>query len=446
MANNIIRVKRSADTSVPASLANGELAWTGNGSQLFIGFSGSVIAIGGARNYGVLTANQALVTNSTSYMDRILVANLVPTKIYANASFGGAGEVLTSNGNGGIYWTTPAGGGTGDIESVTAGAGLTGGATSGDATLAVIANSGITANSTGVFVRPGNSQLSVNSTGVWLAQGNIDITALTNYDANKFVDHTSVSISAGNGLSGGGTIAATRSLAVVANNGIVANSTGVFVNPGSTLTVNSTGVHVNSALTITDLVLSGNLTVQGTTTIIDATNLSIKDNMIVVADQLANTGTFLDNVDTGWYLKSGNTSNNFYSGLARIAASSTNAVPYFRLFSTTTAPNNTVVDTSATLGILNAWLTSGALVSNGTNLNITANSTIAVALVANSLTLTTALAGVYGGTGKLTMTSQAILVGNTTNGYNELTLGTSGYVLQSNGSALVYDVLDGGTY
>ena len=45
------------------------------------------------------------------------------------------------------------------------------------------------------------------------------------------------------------------------------------------------------------------------------------------------------------------------------------------------------------------------------------------------------------------MTNQAILVGNTTNGYNELALDTNaGYILQSNGTALVYDTLDGGTF
>jgi hypothetical protein len=87
------------------------------------------------------------------------------------------------------------------------------------------------------------------------------------------------------------------------------------------------------------------------------------------------------------------------------------------------------------------------LVSNSTVVNITANSTLSVALVANSLTLTTALGGTSGGTGKTTMTNNAILVGNSTNGYNELVLNTNaGYVLQSNGTALVYDYLDGGTF
>jgi hypothetical protein len=42
----------------------------------------------------------------------------------------------------------------------------------------------------------------------------INHNALTNYDANKHIDHTAVSVSAGAGLTGGGTIAANRTLAV----------------------------------------------------------------------------------------------------------------------------------------------------------------------------------------------------------------------------------------
>ena len=97
--------------------------------------------------------------------------------------------------------------------SVLAGNGLTGGGTiAADRTLAVGAGDAIVVNSTAV---------SVNS-------GAIDITSLANYDANKFIDHTGVTLTAGNGLTGGGTIAASRSFAVKANTGITANSSGVF--------------------------------------------------------------------------------------------------------------------------------------------------------------------------------------------------------------------------
>ena len=52
----------------------------------------------------------------------------------------------------------------------------------------------------------------LNSDGVISGSVQVNHNATTNYDANQHVDHTSVSISAGSGLSGGGTIAATRTL------------------------------------------------------------------------------------------------------------------------------------------------------------------------------------------------------------------------------------------
>jgi hypothetical protein len=43
---------------------------------------------------------------------------------------------------------------------------------------------------------------------------NIDHNGTTNYDANKHIDHTAVSVSAGTGLTGGGTIAANRTISL----------------------------------------------------------------------------------------------------------------------------------------------------------------------------------------------------------------------------------------
>ncbi|NCX56688.1 MAG: hypothetical protein EBW87_05765, partial [Burkholderiaceae bacterium] len=107
MADNLIQIKRSETTANPTSLANGELAWTGNGSVLFIGNNNAVVAIAGARSPGTLTANQALVANSTSGIDRIIVANAIVTTITANGSVGTAGQILTSNGTT-SHWANPA--------------------------------------------------------------------------------------------------------------------------------------------------------------------------------------------------------------------------------------------------------------------------------------------------------------------------------------------------
>ena len=103
---NLIQIKRSATTAIPSSLGDGELAYTSNGDILYIGApdgSNTVTAISGKRYPGTLTANQALVANSTSGIDKVIVANLQPTGIYANGALGTSGQVLSSNGTG-VYW------------------------------------------------------------------------------------------------------------------------------------------------------------------------------------------------------------------------------------------------------------------------------------------------------------------------------------------------------
>jgi hypothetical protein len=110
------------------------------------------------------------------------------------------------------------------------------------------------------------------------------------------------------------------------------------------------------------------------------------------------------------------------------------------------------IDTSANTrtGFIQAFLApygiGGALIANSTNVTITANSTLAVSITANSLSLSTPLSGINGGTGLSSIANNSLIFGNSTNGFNALALGTSGFVLQSNGTAVVYDTLDGGTF
>ena len=107
---NLIQIKRSETTAVPASLANGELAFSGNGDVLFVGNFGSVLAVGGARNPGTLTANQAIVVDSNSTVDNIIATDFeVKEQFTANGSSGSAGQVLTSaGGTANAYWASPA--------------------------------------------------------------------------------------------------------------------------------------------------------------------------------------------------------------------------------------------------------------------------------------------------------------------------------------------------
>jgi hypothetical protein len=75
-----IQIKRSANTATPSTLDFGEVAWSSNGGTLHIGREASntsnVVAIGGVRTPGTLTANQALVANSTSSINEIKAANV----------------------------------------------------------------------------------------------------------------------------------------------------------------------------------------------------------------------------------------------------------------------------------------------------------------------------------------------------------------------------------
>jgi hypothetical protein len=873
MANNKIQIKRSVSNSTVTGLSNGELAFTANGNILYIGnpADGASVRIAGLQVPGTLTANQALVANATSGIDKVIVANAVITSIWANGAAGGAGDILFSNSTG-IYWasssqfgvnvnatfawtnvhtfsanvnantvnatafttsgvTTNTTGvfttgtvnaatlsvgssvvanttrlviGTGvglqvngtigtvgqvlhsngttaywaattaDITAVTAGAGLTGGGTTGDVTIdvaagngisvstdavAVLANSGLVANATGVhIVTSGDSTLIANSTGLYVNDATISIAtsqlsgdvALGTQTSGNYV----ASVAAANGIAGA--VAAAEgtapSLYIVANNGIVANSTGIWakqangtsvdasginVVAGVGQVVNSTGVHIlantgvvanttglfvnatyitslaanlaspavlgsttaNGALltyanvsgqvntatlyvttsaniasvvqanslgmfttatvnaasftagatgtgtggtvqntttmflgnnTINTVITSAGLVVNGTATIanssgvyttgvvnsashtsgaigtgsggtvqnatvmfvgnntinaaINSTALSIGGNLIAnstgsnnafnlggtaaasyqlnstlaanvatltannannlgtvaAANYVQNTdsrvlsgnlafsganitfsganlnvtgtntlissnvtvtgalitgtatdisfrnGTFSGNlavlgtvvtvntsqlvvndniiefgagnittdiVDTGFFSPAGNSTAVWYSGIARIAASSTNTSPVFRVFASNTNPNTsgTIDATSNTrTGFLQSYLipygSGGALVANATNITIAANSTLAVSITANSLSLSTPLSGNNGGTGLSSIANNSLIFGNSTNGFNALALGTSGFVLQSNGTAVVYDTLDGGTF
>ena len=555
MANKI-QIKRSTTNAAPSGLANGELAYTSNGEILFLGHpdgtTGS-IAIGGKRFPGTLTANQALVANATSGIDKVIVANLVPTAIFANGSSGSDGQVLASNGTV-AYWLTPAAGVTydllavanteankgilqldpssganddvyfigaggvtvssnstailitgqqGDITEVVAGNGLTDGGTSGSVTLnvgagagisvaadsvAVLANNGISANATGVYVVRGDGTLTVNASGVHVNTANLSIAtsqltgdvALGTQTSGNYV----ATIAAGAGISGSGSSEGSAvTIAVVANNGIISNTSGVFadaangisvdasginvtagdglvanatgvhvvaangisvaadsvgVTTGSTLTVNSTGIHVNSSLSITDLTVSGNLDINGTLTTVDTTNLSVTDSIISLARANA-----VDTLDIGFYgtFNDGATK---YSGLFRDA---TDGV--YRLFAGQIPEPTTTVDTANVnfaYATLQAYLTTGALVANSSAVNITANATVSVALTANTLSLSTALPATSGGTGTASYTSGDLLVANTGNTLSKLSLGADGKVLQSNGTAVIYADLDGGTF
>lgn len=683
--SNLIQIKRSLNTATPGSLANGELAYTANGDVLFIGSNSTVVAVGGARNPGVLTANQALVANATSGIDKVIVANLQPTGIYANGTLGNAGQALLSNGSA-VYWGTGTAGsntqvqfndsgvsngsasftfdkvtsglsvgnsvstayllatngsrnittnynsesGTVGISSNlfvgTAGGGsillgqtannqlvnlsntileIRGGWNANNGSLGLLGGSFTDSNYSKIFLQgntrtifleadttiaktiSGSTLTTTNSTAFYVGSNVVlspSSLSIGNSSVNTFINSSSISVgsitgvspnvvvalsgdvtgsgnvtltnlgngtinitttiepnsvalgsdttgdyvanvTAGSGLSGSASgEGSTPTLAVVANsglstnstgvfvvagNGIASNSTGVHVVAGTGVTSNATGVHIGQAVGTTDSVTFGNLTVSGNTTLgsdsmdritvtgeiasnlmpsanvthsignnamrwfevhaqnvhsefgyfdkdvtisgnlvvsgnlvtINVSTLSVTDSLI----QLASNNTTSDSLDIGFFgsYQTGG-GDHEHTGLFRDASDDT-----YKLFKGLTASPTTTVDTANNtyqIATLQAYLSSSGLVTNATHVALTANSTVNVSITANSLTLSTPLSGTSGGTGLSSYTAEDILVANSSNGFRKLALGTDGYVLQSNGTAVIYSTLDGGTF
>jgi hypothetical protein len=272
----------------------------------------------------------------------------------------------------------------GDVRSVIAGAGLTSSGTR-DITLNVGQGVGLQVNADDVQLKhlgletltdPGADRIffwddsattsawlevstatGINITGTTLQLGSIPNSSLTN---------SSVTYTAGAGLTGGGTVAlgASATFDIGAGTGITVNANDVQIKNAGSLTNNtvlkwdsSNGQLVNSLMSDdgSTMTIAGNLTVNGTTTTINSTIVSISDNMM----QYAN-GNVANSVDIGFfgnYVNSGTKYATFFYD----ASASSSSEASFTLGHSTSAPGNTVSD--FTLGRLVANLT-GELTGN----------------------------------------------------------------------------------
>ncbi len=359
---NLIQIKRSESTATPGSLANGELAFSAASNVLFIGIQNTVVPIAGGRSPGTLVANQAIVVNASSLVDTIKVGNTgtnVTTNtggiflanstsntkltIPSSAEWISGSYWLNANGqwstipaaatsldglndvtittvsnnqflvydNGTSQWVNKSAGNgfafsaqapyvlaNNGIIANTTGIwvdGANGVVVTSDG-VNVLANNGIVSNTTGVWVKSangiivttdgvnvlaGNSQIVSNATGIWVtgittAQITDDI-ALGTKTSGDYV----ASITAGNGLTGSGTgEGSTPTIAVGAGNGITVNADditvdaangiivttdGVNVLAGTGVVANATGVHIGQAVGTTSAVTFQDLTVNGNT-------------------------------------------------------------------------------------------------------------------------------------------------------------------------------------
>tara|TARA_R100001086_G_scaffold152156_1_gene80973 strand:- start:556 stop:2196 length:1641 start_codon:yes stop_codon:yes gene_type:complete len=100
---------------------------------------------------------------------------------------GTADQILKTDGSGQLSFVNQPSGGSGDITSVVAGNGLTGGATSGDATVTVGAGTGITVNSADVAVTmPVQAFVNFNGTGTVAIRNSAGVGSITDLGTGNY--------------------------------------------------------------------------------------------------------------------------------------------------------------------------------------------------------------------------------------------------------------------
>jgi hypothetical protein len=247
----------------------------------------------------------------------------------------------------------------------------------------------------------------INITGTTLQLANIP---------NSSLADSSVNYTAGNGLTGGGTVELGESATfnVGAGTGITVNADDVAIKNAGNLSDNTipkwtttSGQLANSLMTDdgSTVTIGGNLTVNGTTTTINSTIVSIADNMM----QYAN-GNVANTVDIGFYGNYVNSGTKYATFFYDASVSSVSEA-VFTLGQTSTEPTSTV-----------SGLTVGRLVANLTG-DVTGNASTATALqTARTISIT----------GDATWTVTFDGTANVTSG---LTLANSGVTAGTYGSA-----------
>lgn len=102
-------------------------------------------------------------------------------------------------------------------------------------------------------------------------------------------------------------------------------------------------------------------------------------------------------------------------------------------------------------GVLNIGGTADRITVNNDSIDISGtyvgqNTITTLGTISTGTWQGTTIATIYGGTGNTSYSIGDILVGAASNALNKLSIGTTGQVLQSNGTTLVYGDVDGGTY
>lgn len=383
--STLLQIKRSSANAAPASLLEGELAYSFVSNTLFIGSpANTAINIGGqyytnkidlaSSSNGASTLVLRAANGSAEFSQLTIFVsptanNHVATKEYVDTALN-ANITLAS------------------LNDVNIGAAFSN-------------QSGkiLVGNTAGYYVgRTVTGNISVSETGVF--------TVGDNQITNSMLRNSGLIVLAGNGLIGGGTVALGGStiLHVNAGSGIANTNDRVSVDStvlrtDATQTVNGLTTFANTVTFNNGISVTGNIILSGNTTYINVTTLNVSDPLIY----LAANNNISDTVDIG-FMGGKNTSGVYsHTGLIRHA---TDGKWYLFDGLTDEGHIGNVVDiANTTYALLRANLEAKQLTVTGANsyANI------------SSLTLVTPLAANSGGTGRSSFTANGVVFANTAN-------------------------------
>jgi len=404
MANNRIQIKR---TAVAGRTAN----TTDSGNSQYINAGEFALNMPDGILY---TSNgSTLITVGANVVNQAVTGNLTVKAIIANGSIGAGGEVLASNGSA-VYWTTV--GGTGTVTSVGSGNGLTGGPVTTTGTVSVLANTGIVANATGLFVNSAYiATIAANNAsflGTVAAASYVQNTDSRTLSGNLVISGTSFTpssntillgnstqrwvLSANTGsfsgaVSGITTLAAgnttitgfanvttsVNSALFSVGSSFIANTTGAYhtgvVNAasytvGTSFTANSTGVYTGNS--IANVSITSQISTLGDSTVVPfiatiAANNSFSSGIVMrkIGNTTSSSGIVSDNTELGYHGFSGWDGSGYQRGAFVIARTSQawSATARGTNYQIYTTPNDTTtntlrlhVDQSGNIGIGNA--------------------------------------------------------------------------------------------
>lgn len=189
---------------------------------------------------------------------------------------------------------------------------------------------------------------------------NLHVVSTSQFDGTVTIGNTSVNVV----LSTGGDINASGNLTVNGNTaltGAAVEITGVAtVNNTTEATSTSTGSMIlKGGLGVAkNVYIGGNLYVEGTTTQVSSTTVTIDDNLIKLAANQGLSGDDIDAVDAGWYMTYDAANVQYYSGVVRDTSDANKAFVFFE--GITQEPGGTVTYSTDDLAYVVAIIDGGS--------------------------------------------------------------------------------------